>query len=124
MFAFLKQWELYLILAGAGLLAGTWLMDRHAQYEKGYAAAELAQRDAIVAYQKIVVTKEQERLVEMAQIASDHAAELQALKDQKPQAQEKIRVITKTIERPATCNLVPDELHVINEAVHSANGKR
>lgn len=117
----LSRFKLYIYAALAGTVVAGGLAYGHMRYEAGYTAAEKKQTDAIIAYQNIVVKKEQEHAAELAQLSSDHAAALEKAKAAIPAAQEKIRVVTKTIERPAVCTLVPDELRLINEAVHSAN---
>lgn len=115
--------KLYAYLIGAALAIGAGWFYGHLQYESGYAAANTKQVEAIAAYQKIVVQKDQEHLQEMAKTASEHAAAIAKAEADKPQAQEKIRVITKTIERPAVCNLHDSELQLINKAIHTANGQ-
>jgi hypothetical protein len=118
---FLSKFKLYIYAAivGAGIVG--FLAYGHSRYEKGYEAATAKQTDAIIAYQKIVVKKEQEHAAELAQISTEHATAIAKMESAKPIAQEKIRVITKTIDRPASCDLQPNELQAINEAVHSAN---
>lgn len=113
--------KLYIYAAVAAAAVTFCLMYGHIRYEKGYNAAVQKQTDAIIAYQKIVVDKERQHADELAKISSDHAAQITAIQATKPVAQEKIRVVTKTIERPAVCNLADSELQLIHEAVHSAN---
>lgn len=117
----IKMWAFAIAFAAIGT---GWMVDRYYQYEKGYNAAVLKQNEAIVAYQGIVVENERKHTEEVAKLATEHTKELDAMLAAKPIAQEKIRVITKTIDRPAACNLQPDELRVINEAIRSANGSR
>lgn len=119
---FLSQFKIYIYAAIVAAAATAYFMHGHAEYDKGYNAAVQKQNDAIVAYQDIVVKKDQENAIALAKLSSDHATEIQTIKDSIPAAQEKIRVITKTIDRPAVCNLADSELQLINEAVNTANG--
>lgn len=115
----IKYWILGILLAGC--TAGFWYYG-HSEYDKGYAAAAQKQTDAIVAYQQIVVAKDAEHAKELAQLSTEHTKQLDDIKAAIPVEQEKTRVIVKTIDRPAVCNLHDDELRDFNAAIHSANG--
>lgn len=94
----------------------------HNQYEKGYAAAQQEQTQAIITYQKIVVEKDEKQKAEIAQITSEHTKQIDAIQASKPKQVEKTRVIVSQIPRPDVCNLTADELRDFNEAIRAANG--
>jgi len=114
--------QLYAYAIAAAIALGSGWLYGHMQYEKGFTASRTEQTAVILKYQQVVVEKEQKRTEEVAKLATEHAAEIATIRATKPVVQEKIRVITKTIDRPAACNLQPSELQLINEAVHSSNG--
>lgn len=117
----IKNYAFIAILAAT--VAGGWVWGK-SEYAKGHAAAVKEQTDAIVAYQKIVVDKERQHTEEIQKLTTEHTTQINAMQAAIPPAQEKIRVITKTIERPAVCDLGADELRLLNEAVRSANGNK
>jgi hypothetical protein len=122
--SFLSKFKLYIYAALLGAAIVGFLGYGHMRYEAGYTSAQTKQTDAILAYQKIVIAKDQEQKQKIEQLTTLHTQQLADLTASIKPAQEKIRVITRTIDRPVACDLSPDELRIINEAVHTANGTK
>lgn len=118
--AFLAPYKLFLYIGLASCIAGAWVWDRHAQYNKGVAACELKQSEARAEYweqrstrlaEEGAVALEKERLV---------GAEVNERKSNRRAEVEKTRELEES-NPDGACVWTDDELRDIQQAVRAAN---
>ena len=113
---YLEGIKIWLFVIAISILSTAWLVDRHAEYNKGIASCQQQYAEAAAKYEQGQKKKDEQEKQQAVKEATDAANHINSLNAQKEIAEDKQRALNA--KHPTTgCALSPDEFLLFNQTI-------